>query len=93
MHAWMRHYNDVIRSVPACDNSRIQGITEYHDDSCARLKAFLNSRAERGHQDREKQSVPVSKVRRLAGKKPVFLSRRQGRWMLRRGQVATIASA
>ena len=41
--------HDVIHSVPACTNSRIQGFTEYLDDSCAQLNAFLNSRVERGH--------------------------------------------
>ena len=42
--------HDGIRSVPACDISRIQGFTECHDDSCAQLNAFLNSHMERGHQ-------------------------------------------
>ena len=41
--------DDVIHSA---SDSIIQGFSEYHDDSCARLNALLNSRVERGHDGR-----------------------------------------
>ena len=44
---------DVIHSA---SNSVIQGFSEYHDDSCTRLNALLNSRVGRGHDGRGKQS-------------------------------------
>ena len=40
--------HDVIRSVPACGNPRIQGLPEYYDCSYARWSTSSNSRLERG---------------------------------------------
>ena len=44
--------HDVIRSVPACCDSRIQGLPEYYDCSYARWGSCSNSRPVRGHQPR-----------------------------------------
>ena len=40
--------HDVIHSVPACGNPRIQRLPEYHDCSYARCSTSCNSRPERG---------------------------------------------
>ena len=64
--------HDIIRSVPACADSRIQGFTEYHDNSGARLNPFLSS-VERGHQVRGGTGT-LCKVRRLAEENAAFFS-------------------
>ena len=43
-------FHDGIQSASACVNSRIQGFTGYHDDSCVRLNAYIHSRLVRGHE-------------------------------------------
>ena len=89
--------HDVIQSAPACTNSRLQGFTVYHDDSCARLNAFLNSRVERGHDGLGGTKLPrkgtLCRLGVLLVKSLLLLSRSQERCMLRGGQVATKASA
>ena len=66
---------DVIHSA---SNSVIQGFSEYHDDSCTRLDARLNSRVGRGHDGRVETKLlstsTLCKVRLPADKKVCSLS-------------------
>ena len=83
-NAWLvGTLHDVIHSVPACANSRTQGFTEYHDDSCARLNALLDARVERGHCGREGTKLSstgaLCKARRPAEKKPAFSQQESGK--------------
>ena len=51
--------HDVIVSVPACDNSRLQGFTDNHDDSCARKTHFSIHMWSVVIKSGEKQSAPA----------------------------------
>ena len=50
--------HDVIHSVPACGNPRIQGLSEYYDCSYALWSTSSNSRPERGPELRGERSGP-----------------------------------
>ena len=64
---------DIIHAV---SKSVIQGFSEYHDGSCARLNALPNSHVERGHhvrgETKRSDTGSLCKVRLPAGKKRAF---------------------
>ena len=64
--------------IHSASYSVIQGFSEYHDDSCARLNALLNIRVGRGHDGRAETKLlstsTLCKARLPADEKVWFFS-------------------
>ena len=56
----------VTDAIHSASSSVIQGFSEYHDDSCTRLNALINSRMGRGHDGRgETKLLSTSTLRKV----------------------------